>query len=327
MSGAVLVTGATGFVGRALLQKLALLTLPAGSDRPVIALVRTWTPDLPSTVIQRLTGPIEEVDEDHWMAALDGVEVIVHLAAIAHIGPDVPEDRYDAVNHRATTALAQAALRAGVKRFVFMSSIRAQTGASAPEPVSEDSPPAPTDAYGRAKLAAEADLRSIPIEHVILRPVVIIGPEPKGNLALLLKLAHSGLPLPVAAFKSRRSMVSLADVVETTIRSIDDPVFAGKTMILADPEPLSLGEMLSALRKGLGMSARQFRLPAWLLALPFRLAGRGDLWERIGGASVAKPEAAFRLGLRVTVSARQALEQLARQWQAQASRTARQSSE
>jgi UDP-glucose 4-epimerase len=194
---------------------------------------------------------------------------------------------------------------------VFMSSIRAQAGASIDAVITEKSPPAPTDPYGRAKLAAEQDLHRLDLETVVLRPVVIVGPAAKGNLALLLKLADTALPLPFGALAARRSMVSLDDVVAATVRAIDDPDMAGKTIILADPEPLSLADMLRTLRDGLGRPARLFAFPESLLRLPFRLTGRTDLWDRIGGPMVAQPDAALRLGLTSRLPVREAMRQLA----------------
>jgi nucleoside-diphosphate-sugar epimerase len=305
MTGAILVTGATGFVGRALLD-----ALPA-EGRPLVALVRRWTPELPPHAIQRIAGPIEALDEEAWLTVLEGVEVVVHLAAIAHIGPGVPESAYDAVNHRAVRLLGEAAVRAKVRRIVFMSSIRAQTGASATVPLDETTPPAPTDPYGRAKLAAEIALRSLPLESVILRPTLIVGAPAKGNLALLLKLAASGIPLPFAGLRARRSLISLEDVVAVAIRALDDSAMAGGTFILADPSPASPGEMIAALRRGMAMSPRLAPFPAALLRLPFALMGRTDIFERLGGALEARPEALLRLGWSPRTPALQALRELA----------------
>lgn len=306
MTGAILVTGATGFVGRALLAALD------GEERTIIALVRRLRTDLPPQVIQRIAGGIEDLDQDGWLTVLEGVDCIIHLAAIAHIGPGVPEDRYEAVNHRAVATMAEAARLAGVRRIVFLSSIRAQCGASTPEPVTEATEPAPTDPYGRAKCAAEQALARAGVEHVILRPVLIVGEDAKGNLALLMRLADTAWPLPVAGLKAERSMVSLADVVAVTLRAVDDPAMAGATFILADAAPLTFGGTVAALRRGLGRPARQFALPAALLALPFRLTGRQDLWLRIASPLVARPAALAGLGWHSVMPVRQALEALGR---------------
>ena len=125
-----------------------------------------------------------------------GIDAVVHLAGIAHAGPGVAEERYDRVNHRATAALAVAAHDAGVSRFVFVSSIRAQTGPAAERVVSERDTPRPTDAYGRSKLAAERAVAASGVPFTILRPVLVYGPGVKGNLRALMRLAALPIPLP-----------------------------------------------------------------------------------------------------------------------------------
>lgn len=315
MSGALLVTGATGFVGRALLDRLI------GLERVVIALVRHWHEDLPPGVVQRITPSIETLDEDGWLTALEGVEAVAHLAAIAHVGPDVPPDAYDAVNHRAVAALGSAAVRAGVRRLVFLSSTRAQAGAWAPEPFDETTMPAPTDAYGRAKLAAEQALAELPLETVILRPALVIGNPPKGNLALLLRLAQSPLPLPLANLHAPRAAISLLDIVELIVRALDDPAMAGGTFIAADPDPPGVADMISALREGLGRQPGLFALPQALLSLPFLALGRGDLFDRLARPLAARPAALVRLGWRPVLPVRDGLRQLAEQTRSAAQRS------
>ena len=306
MTGAVLVTGAAGFVGRKLLPAL----IAGGCE--VIALLRGPADDLPEGVRHRVAGPIEDLDAAAWRDALAGVDSIVHLAGIAHVGPDVPPRRYDAVNAGATLAMAEAARRAGVRRIVFMSSIRAQAGASAADVQTEASPARPTEAYGASKLAAERGLAGCGVPHVVLRPVLIVGDEPRGNLRLLLKLAATGWPLPFAALSGGRSLVGIDDVVAAILRALDDPAMAGGTYILAHPEAASVGAMIAALRRGLGLPARLFAVPGWMLAAPLRLAGRGEAWERIGGGLVARPEALTRLWFSFRQPPLEALEALAR---------------
>ncbi len=306
MSGAILVTGATGFVGRAVIAALA------DGDRPVVALVRRFVDDLPAGVIQRRTAAIETLDQDGWLTALDGIGTVIHLAAIAHIGPDVTDDHYDSVNHRAVAGLGDAARIAGVKRIVFLSSIRAQCGPSAPDVQTEASAPRPTDAYGRAKLAGEQALAASDVPYVTLRPVLIVGNAPKGNLRLLARLARLPLPLPLAGLAARRSMVSLDDVVALTIRAIDDPAMAGQVLILADGAALTIGEIVAALRRGSGRAPMLFALPETLLRLPFRMIGRDDLWQRIGGALVARSEGLTALGIPAPSGLRARLERLLR---------------
>lgn len=307
MSGGILVTGATGFVGRAVMPELLR------TGRPIAALVRAETSSIPAGVAQRFAAPIESLKHAAWLDVLAGMDTVVHLAGIAHIGADVPEDRYDAVNHRATTALAKAASAAGVRRIVFASSIRAQTGACSDKILTEASAPTPTDPYGRSKLAAEHDLLLHCPDAVILRPSVIIGAEPKGNIASLVRLAKTGLPLPFAALPGRRSLVSIEDVVAAIIRALDDPEMAGGRFILADPDPLTLGEMIEALRLGMGRPRRLFAVPPAMIRLALRAMGAGDTWDRIGADQIARPQAITGLGFVFRRSARQALHALGEQ--------------
>ena len=304
--GAVLVTGATGFVGRALIARLA----SAGS--PVVAAVRQPDAGLPEAVPERRIPPIETMSPADWLPHLKGVDCIVHLAAIAHIGPDVPEAHYDAVNHRALACLAQAARQAGVRRLVFLSSVRAISGPSAPTPLTDVSEPRPTDAYGRSKLAAEQALAASGLEHVVLRPVVIVGPGVKGNVAALVRAAHSRMPWPYAGLNGRRSLVSLDDVVAAIERALDDPAMAGGRYGLADTEPMILAAMIAELRRGMGVPGPALRLPESLIRAPLRLIGRSDIWERIGCDLIVEPTGLRDLGFEFRHSARAALQALGR---------------
>ena len=146
-------------------------------------------------------------------AALAGVDAVIHSAGIAHAMSGVPEDDYRLLNTEATIRLAQAAQRAGVRRFVFLSSIRAQCGPVEDEVQTESMEPKPVDAYGRSKLAAEQGLATLDLDWVALRPVLVYGPGVKGNMAELIRLARSRLPLPFggldrAPLAARRSTIS-----------------------------------------------------------------------------------------------------------------------
>ena len=134
-----------------------------------------------------------------WRPALAGVDSVVHLAAIAHAEDVSPEQVYDRVNRRAAVSLARAAFEAGA-RFVFMSSVRAQTGSSAPDIRTEDALPVPTEAYGRSKLVAEREIAALGGAYVILRPTLVYGRGVGGNMGALVRLARLSLPLPLGAF-------------------------------------------------------------------------------------------------------------------------------
>jgi nucleoside-diphosphate-sugar epimerase len=295
----VLVTGASGFVGRAVAAALA-----AQGDE-VHAAVRTSAdaandgtpaPAFPHgiTIVRHgdLGGPVD------WTALLCGIDAVVHLAGIAHAGPDIAEERYDRVNHRATAALAAASRDAGVARFVFVSSIRAQTGPAADQVVSERDAPRPTDAYGRSKLAAERAVAQSGVPFTILRPVLVYGPSVKGNLRALVRLTALPIPLPFGALESRRSLVSLGNLTSAIGFVLRKPTCAGETYVVADPEPLTIGAIVTALRRGRGKPPRLVAVPEALLRLSLTAAGRGANWGQISGGLVADPAKLMAAGWR-----------------------------
>ncbi len=196
----LLVTGATGFVGRAVVAAFA-------RDSIVRAAVRQ-TPQLPfADGVEVFEHPDFSQSLD-WAPLLDEVDHVVHLAGIAHTGGIAPA-RYDRVNREATAELAGAAARAGVQRLVFVSSLRAQSGPTAEQVLSEREEAKPTDAYGRSKFAAEAAVKAAGAPFTILRPVLMYGPGVKGNFVLLLRAARSPWPLPVRDFNNRRSLLGI----------------------------------------------------------------------------------------------------------------------
>jgi nucleoside-diphosphate-sugar epimerase len=286
----VLVTGASGFVGRAVVAALAArgdavhaAVRTTGDATSDIAATPAFAPGV--TIVQHgdLGSPID------WTGLLSGIDAVVHLAGIAHAGPGIAEERYDRVNHRATAALAAAAHDAGVARFVFVSSIRAQTGPAADHVVSERDTPRPTDAYGRSKLAAERAVAACGVPFTILRPVLVYGPGVKGNLRALMRLAALPIPLPFAALEARRSLVSLANLASAIDFVVREAACAGETYVVADPGSLTIGEIVTALRRGRSKSPGLVAVPPALLRLALTAAGRGANWEQINGALVADP--------------------------------------
>ena len=159
-------------------------------------------PEATSAVIGDLAAP------QNLSAALRGADAVIHSAGLAHGMSGRPEDDYRSINTEATTALARAAEKAGAKRFIFLSSIRAQTGPTAETVLTEMDEPRPTDAYGRSKLAAEESLARLGLDWVALRPTLVYGPGVKGNMGALLELARLPLPLPLGAFKNLRSLTA-----------------------------------------------------------------------------------------------------------------------
>ena len=300
----IALTGATGFIGRHLLSEL-----PRAGIR-VRALLRrpaALPPETSGAVVGDLTRPRD------MAAALRGVDAVVHSAGLAHAMSGRPEDDYRALNTEATVALARAAERAGVGRFVFLSSIRAQVGPSAPGPVREADEPVPTDAYGRSKLAAERALAELDLDWAALRPVVVYGAGAKGNVAALLAAARLPVPLPFGALPGRRSLVSagaLADAVALILRA---PGALRRPFLVAEPGPPTVPEMIAALRAGLGRRPGLLPLPAAILGLGARLAGRGEAFERLTGSLVARSEGLDALGWRPRTTTAEGLAAYARE--------------
>lgn len=279
MSECVLVTGASGFVGRALVATLLR------EGRPVRAATRyPATCSLPADAeIVELPDLRQAVD---WAPLLDGAGAVVHLAGIAHVGPRVDPAVYDRVNHIATAQLAAACASAGVRRLIFMSSVRAQSGPAAVHVLKETDDPHPSEAYGRSKLQGEEAVRASRVPWTIFRPAMVYGPGVKGNLARLMRLAASPLPLPFAGFAGRRSLVGLDNLIAAITLALDTDNTNGELFLVADPEPVTLAEILTALRRGAGRSPRLYTLPPAAFEAALKFVGRGDVWERLGGALV-----------------------------------------
>jgi UDP-glucose 4-epimerase len=300
----ILVTGASGFVGRALVAELA------HAGHSVRAAMRQPADVFPRSVevvaVSDLTRPVE------WRALLKGVETVVHLAGIAHAGAGVAEDAYDRVNRLATAELASAARAVGIRHLVFISSIRAQSGPSSPDVLRETDAPQPTDAYGRSKLAAEEALRAADLPFTILRPVLIYGSGVKGNLARLIEMAQGPWPLPLGLCRNRRSMLARENLIGAIHHVLVQPAARGETYIVADPEPLTPAEMVAALRVGAGRRPGLLPVPPALIALAASAMGRADEWQRVGGSQIADPGKLLQSGWKPTVATREGLAALTR---------------
>ena len=236
-------------------------------------------PDSVETVIiPDLKNPID------WSPILKGVDIIVHLAGPAHSKiPENANSEFDQVNWIATQRLANAAKDARIERFVFISSVRAQAGASAMQAVREQDEPHPTNQYGRSKLAGEQAVRAAGVPFTIFRPVVVYGPHPKGNMQTVVQLARSSLPLPVASFTSRRSVLGVENLISAIMFALNNPATIGETYLVADSKPITVGEILAILRKMQGRSLTTIYVPKVIIRFSMMMCGRADLWSRLSG--------------------------------------------
>ncbi|MEQ1718097.1 MAG: NAD-dependent epimerase/dehydratase family protein, partial [Hyphomicrobium sp.] len=276
----VLVTGASGFAGAPVIQRLADAghAVTAGvrqaHERPRAAASTVIMPDLALPFDARPL--VTECD------------AVVHLAGLAHASALIPEATYQAINCEAAYRLAVASRDAGVKRFVFVSSVRAMTGPSAVGIVTEERPASPSDAYGRSKLAAERavaeGLAGSATDFVILRPVLMFGPGSKGNMAALMRLARTPWPLPLAGFGGRRSLLNVENFADSIAHTLTSPAAAGGTFLVADAGPgLTVGEIVAAMRAGLGKPPRLLHIPLPGAAVALRVVGKADLAARLFG--------------------------------------------
>ncbi len=283
----IALTGATGFIGQFLLRDL-----PKRGYRLRVLLRRpsVMPMESASAVVGDLARP------QNMAAALADVDAVIHSAGIAHAMSGLPEDDYRILNTDATIRLARAAQRAGVKRFIFLSSIRAQSGPTADHVLTEALAPQPTDAYGRSKLAAEQGLAELDLDWVALRLTLVYGPGVKGNMEELVRLARSPYPLPLARLDAKRSLLSLENLVAAIETVLAAPARLQRAFIVADAEPLTIPEMITILRRGLGRRPGLVPVPPRLLELGLRAAGRGEIYPRLAGSLVADPSALIRLG-------------------------------
>ena len=256
----IAVTGTTGFVGRALVPALA------ARQHDVRALGREVLGD-----IAAYRG---------WARVLEGVDAVVHLAAIAHRRGS-SEARLRAVNIEAPVALGKAAAATGA-HMLFLSSVKALGEETTGAPLDEASPFVPRDAYGRAKAEAERSLRAIAgLKLTVLRPPLVYGPGVKANFFALLRAVDRGLPLPLASVVNRRSLVYVGNLANVIVRCLELPQAAGRTYLVSDGEPSSTPQLVRILANALGQPERLFPCPPWLLRVAGALLGQGDSVRRL----------------------------------------------
>lgn len=303
----VLVTGATGFVGRRLVDRLN-----ADAVWQVRESRRTVAGPAGADVVA--CGDMGAATD--WSAALVGVDVVMHCAARVHVMNDMASDPLQAfrqVNVEGTLNLARQAVAAGVRRFVFVSSIKVNGESTRPgHPFTADDQPQPLDPYGISKQEAESGLlalgRDTGLEVVIVRPVLVYGPGVKANFRTMMKWLRRGIPLPLGAIDNRRSLVALDNLVDLLVTCMSHPAAAGQVFLAADGEDLSTTALLQRLSMALGCKARLLPVPmAWLM-WGSRLLGRPGVAQRLcGSLQVDASKARVLLGWRPPLSVDEAL--------------------
>lgn len=299
----IALTGATGFIGRHLMADLSR------RGYRLRILLRRPVPEFTTgeqVLIGDLASPV------NLNEAMRSVDYVIHSAGIAHAMSGRPEDDYRAVNRDATRALAIAARQAGVKRFVFLSSVRAQSGPTSDLPVSDYDIPRPTDAYGRSKLEAEAALAETGIPFAALRPALVYGPGVKGNLASLFRLARKPWPLPFGGFQAKRSLVGLETLASAIAHVMTLDAAPNRAFLVSDPQPFSLAEIITAYRAGLARGPGLIPMPPGMLGMVLRLAGKAEMAERLTGSLVLAPTALAGTGWVAAQTTWEGLEALGR---------------
>ena len=278
-----LITGANGFVGQSLCAELLR------QGHAVRAAVRSAS-TLADGIEVAVAGAID--GETNWAGALRDADVVIHLAARVHVMKDTATDpltEFLKVNTQGTANLASQAAAAGVKRFVYVSSIKVN-GEQTTEahPFTESDKPNPQDAYAISKWRAEQALQRIAqetgLEVVIVRPPLVYGPGVKGNFARLLSAVQKGIPLPFASIRNKRSLIYLGNLVDALIACGSHPAAARKTYLVRDGEDISTPELVRQIAINLKKPARLFPLPAWLLLGLGGLLGKSEAVKRIAGS-------------------------------------------
>ena len=288
MSQRVLVTGASGFVGRALVPALERAGLA------VRAAARDPSSIIAASSVERVAMPDLGETAD-WGPLLEGVEHVVHLAGIAHAPGTLPDDVYRCINAEAVGVLADKA-KGKVARLVLMSSVRAQVGLSSEAPITEADTPAPTDTYGHTKLEAERLLADSGVAFTVLRPAVVYGKGVKGNIAALAAIAKTPMPLPFGGLDNARSLLASENLASAVVHVLKTSATEGETYLVADAAPISVADLVSAMREGLGRSPHLVNVPLGAVKRMMTSFGREADWERVTGRFVIDPSKLMATG-------------------------------
>jgi len=290
----VLVTGANGFIGRAVCAEAAARGMNVGASTRAPCRFSGETKNI-------LVGDIDA--NTPWQAALKGRQAVVHVAARVHVMAETagnPLDEFRRVNVQGTLNLAEQAAAAGVGRFVFISSIKVNGEATQLGcPFKADDVYAPLDAYGLSKLEAEKHLQKVAartgMELVIVRPPLVYGPGVRANFAAMMRWLRRGVPLPLGAIHNQRSLVALDNLVDLIVTCLTHPAAANQTFLVSDDEDVSTTELLRRMGQAMNRPARLIPVPAGLLTQAAALLGKRDMALRLCGSLQVDIEKTRRL--------------------------------
>ncbi|HHJ80139.1 MAG TPA: SDR family oxidoreductase [Candidatus Tenderia electrophaga] len=281
----LLLTGATGFLGAAITKRL----VSDANYRLVLAVRRVLpghVPNVSSVLVDDLSAATD------WTSALAGIDVVIHASARVHVMNDTatdPREAFHKVNFEGTMALARQAVRAGVRRFIFISSIKVNGEETMPgKPFTADDLPKPVDPYGVSKAETEQALRALAtetgIEVVIVRPVLVYGPGVKANFNSMMKWLSKEVPLPLGSVHNKRSLVALDNIVDLIVACVEHPAAANQVFLVSDGEDLSTTELLQRVGNALGVRTRLLPVPAMLIKFAASLLGKRAMSQRLLGS-------------------------------------------
>jgi UDP-glucose 4-epimerase len=280
----ILVTGATGFIGQRLIQHLL-----AQTSFNISALVRDRNHSFPAK-IKILLVPTIDGDTD-YSSYLDNIDIVIHLAARVHRMGDLGSSSYlayKATNTDGTSRLAEQAANAGVKRFIYISTIKVNGELTTiGAPFTADDTPQPSDPYAVSKHKAEQALQSLSkttgLEYVIIRPPLVYGPGVKANFEKLIGLIHRNIPLPLGAINNQRSLVSIDNLISLITQCITHPQAANQVFLVSDDKDLSTTALLEMIAEAMNRPVRLLPIPETILTYAAKLFGKSDIAKRLIG--------------------------------------------
>lgn len=282
--GNLLITGANGFIGRALISKLALQT-----NHFIRASVRKKIIQFPNQI--EVYENMDASGNINWTDVLKDIDIVVHLFARVHVMDDKVADpllEFRNINVNATIAFAKKAAKQGIKRFVFLSSVKVNGESTFNKPFSEFDLPHPQDAYAISKWEAEEALKKISkdtgMELVIIRSPLVYGPNVKANFLKMIQYVKRGIPLPLGAIQNKRSLIGIDNLVDFILTTISHPKAANQTFLISDDEDISTTDLLRRIGKHIGKPARLIPLHPRILSFLFNILGRQDFGDRLLGS-------------------------------------------